>query len=78
MYALYLSSDGEFAAEDADGAFAVEYSSSERSDGLVADEEDGVLGVFDVVYEVVLYPAAGAHAGACDDDDGAFCFVYRL
>ena len=63
---------GEFVAEDADLLFAVLDAAAEGVFGLVADEEDEVLGVFDAVLEMVEDAAVFAHAGGGDDDGWRF------
>ena len=55
-------------AEHADGFLAVAEGAAAGAFGLVADEEDGGVGVGEVEPEVVEDAAAGGHAGAGDDD----------
>ena len=63
--------DGVMLTEDADFFGFFQNVAAQGAEGLVADEEDGAFRAGDVVDQVVLDAAAGAHAGAGDDHGGA-------
>jgi len=72
---LDVAADGEFVAEDVDVFEAAAELPAEGVFRAVADEEEDVVGVGDVVAQVMEDAPALGHAGGGDDDGGAFDFV---
>ena len=70
--------EGDHVAEDGDFAPVVLDLAAQRVFGLVAGEEDGVVVVAEVMFEVVENASGFAHAGGGDDDAGAALGVEGL